>query len=126
MNHLAWIQEQFENKNKTASYRNVLIHTCFVETVIKEKTRHRANFECAIKILRSNLSYGDEMIDKIDELRKKRNRIIYELLKNKELDDNFINAAIKEMRELLRSIYHNLPFVQHYFQKKYKVDTTIF
>lgn len=126
MNHLAWIQEQFKKKNKTASYRNVLIHTSFVETVVKKEARHWANFECAIKILKSNPSYSKKTIDMIDELRKKRNRIIHELLKNEQLDENLINATIKEMKELLRNIYHNLLFVQQHFQKKYKVDTTRF
>ena len=126
MDHLDWIREQFlKRKNKIVSYRNVLIHTSFVETVVKKEARH-ANFECAIRILKSNSSYCATTMNMIDGLRKKRNKIIHELLKNKALDETLINMTIKEMRGLLRAIYHNSPFVQGYFRNEYQIDTTQF
>ena len=128
MDHLTWIKEQFEKKNTRAIYRNVLIHTSFLETVvIKEADQGRTNFECAIKILRSNAAiYNRNTIDMIDGLRKKRNKIIHELLKNNGLDEALINMTIKEMRGLLKNIYHNAPFVQRYFLNEYQIDTAQF
>ena len=127
MNHLAWIKEQFQKKNTKVSYRNVLIHTSFMETVVKkEADQGRVDFDCAIKILRSNSRYNRTTIIEIDGLRKKRNKIIHELLKNNGLDEALINMTIKEMRGLLKNIYHNAPFVQRYFLNEYQIDTTQF
>jgi hypothetical protein len=136
MNHSTWIAEQFKKKTK-ACYRNVLIHTSFVETVVKEealsklskkkrkKKPRKMGFECAIKVLRRN-GYDRNMVDQIDKLRDKRNKIIHALLKDMNLNERLINMTIREMRALLKHIYHNSAFIQGYFQNGYQIDTTRF
>lgn len=144
MNHVAWIQQQFAAKRTMACYRDVLIHTSFVETIVKteallalakprqpqtkkkgktqQKKRGGIDFAHAIGILRRK---GHAMT-KIDQLREKRNKIIHELLRNVGLDDMLVTRTIKEMRDLLEHIYHNSAFVQTYCQKEYQVDTKRF
>jgi hypothetical protein len=125
VDHLTWIKKQFAKKHTKACYRNVLIHTSFVETVVRKEARQR-DFRRAIAVLRDNRGYDRNTVNRIDQLRDKRNTIIHELLKNKGLDENLINTTIKEMRELLEYIYRNSPFVQTYFRNEYHIDTTLF
>jgi len=124
MDHKDWIKTQFE-KYVRRCYRDVLIHTSFVETVARKEAEEE-NFYCAIKILRANNKYDQDRIDEIDELRNKRNKILHELLKDKKLDKNLIDLRIKQMKDLLKEIYHNSSFIQRYFKKEYGIDTKKF
>jgi hypothetical protein len=141
MNHSTWIKRQFDKKRKTACYRDVLIHTSFVETIVKreallkspkrkqmqqqKKKEQRIGFEKAIGVLRKT-GYDANAMSKIDQLRDKRNTIIHNLLKEVKLDDKLIKATLREMRELLKWIYHHVQFVQAYFLREYQIDTRAF
>jgi len=141
MDHLAWIKKQFDRTRTTACYRNVLIHTSFVETIVKaeallelskqrqktkkkrsakrKKTRNEIGFADAIGVLRGK---GHAMYE-IDQLRAMRNVIIHELLKNEKLGEPLIRTTIEEMRVLLKHIYDSSSLVQGYFLKEHQIDT---
>lgn len=127
MDHKNWIKGQFKKEYTSSGYRNVLIHTSFIETIVKKETEARGvNFDCAIKILKANSKYNSDKLVKIDKLRNKRNIIMHELLENQDLDEDLIDSTIKRMRNLLKEIYHNSSFIQSYFKKEYGIDTKKF
>jgi len=127
MTHQDWIKEQFKAEHTKNRYRDVLIHASFVETIVKEEANAKGmNFECAIKILKANNKYRSDKIYKIDELRIKRNKIIHELLKDRNMGDKLIVSTIDDIHKLLREIYSNSSFIQNYFKKEYQIDTKKF
>lgn len=125
MKHSDWVVNQFKEKRTKEQYRDVLIHTSFVETIVREETEG-ADFSCAIKILGRDKDSISEPIGEMESLRKLRNEIVHDLLKNPGLTSELISSKIKEMKILLRKIYNNSSFVRKYFRKHYSVDTEIF
>lgn len=127
MDHKDWVKNQFKRVKNRAWYRDVIIHSSFIETVVKETaTNKNINFECAIEILKANNNYNQEDLNKIDKLRKLRNILIHELLKNNELTNEIVIKSIREAKLIIKFIYHNVEFIQNYFSKKFDLDTKDF
>ena len=123
MTHKDWIKSQFDKKRKKENYRNVLIHTSFIETIVK-KSAGSSNFDCAIKILKADTKNKNEPLKEIDDLRKKRNAIIHEILNNKtfKVEDD-INGVVKTMKALLKQIYSNSHLIDVYLQKNFEISS---
>ena len=126
MDHSDWIKNQFKKAKGRAWYRDIIIHASFVETVVKEVAQGGRNFEHAIKILQANSKHRGDKLDEIEKLRKLRNRMIHDILKDKNLTNEVIKATIKEMKEILKNIYHHSLLVQEYFKKHYNINTKEF
>ena len=126
MNHKEWVQNQFRAVNGRAVYRDVIIHASFVETVTKQMAKGK-DFQCSIKILGAKYTEHKPEIDKLEQLRKMRNRMIHDLLKDKELTNSEIIKTIRSMKKLLREVYHaNNGLIKRFFDEKYQIDTADF
>lgn len=127
MTHQNWVKKQFSKRNTALYYRNVLIHVSFIETIVKEESGS-SSFDCAIKILKANPKYKNELLQEINTLRIKRNSIVHDILKNKVFKtDNDIDKIVKEMHSLLRIVYSRSDFIYRHFFNKYSINTkTIF
>mgnify|MGYP001577395302 CR=1 FL=1 len=126
MDHPEWIKNQFKKVRGRAWYRDVIIHASFIETATKSVAKERNSFDCAIKILKASEKYKDDKLDEIERLRKLRNRMIHDLLKDKELTNEAIIKTIREMKKILKDIYHNSVLIQEYFQKHRGINTKDF
>jgi len=121
--HNDWVKAQFDSQRRKADYRNVMIHTGLIENVIEDEAGYKENFSVAIKILRFSKRYDG--LDKIEKLRKLRNKIVHRIELDK-LDEKEINKTRDEMHTLLKEIYKDNLLIKDYFQSKYKIDTTKF
>ena len=104
----------------------MIIHTSFVERILKEKAKGRRSWKCAIDILRANHKYDGDKLAQIDELRELRNIILHDLLKDEELTNKLIASTLKKMERLLKDIYRNSALIQHYLSEHYGIDARTF
>jgi Mn-containing catalase len=121
--HKDWVKTQFTAPYKSPSYRNVLIHTGLIENIIEKEAKHKVNFDVAIKILKFSKRYKN--LDKIDNLRKLRNKIVHKI-EERELDEDRIIKIRDDMHKSLKEIYHSQSLIQKYFLKKYGIYTQNF
>lgn len=109
-----------------AIYRDVIIHASFVEIVMKRLGKEK-NFQCSIKILNARYPENKTEIDKLEQLRKMRNRMVHDLLKDGHLTNAEIIKTIRSMKKLLREIYHtDNGMIKKYFEEKHQIDTRDF
>jgi len=126
MNHQEWIKNQYRAVRGRAIYRDVIIHASFVETATKQLGRGK-DFQCSIKILRAEHPEHKTEIDKLEQLRKVRNRMIHDLLKDDQLTNAEVIKVIRAMKKLLKEIYHRDDgLINKYFSEKYQIDTKNF
>ena len=125
MTHQEWVRNEFPCRRRSP-YRDVLIHTSFIETIIREKAKGHPPWKCAITILRGNHKYDGDKLAEIDELRKLRNRIVHDLLKDSNLTNTLIRKILRDMKKLLKDIYHDSDVIKDYFRKHYGIDATTF
>lgn len=126
MNHKEWVKNQFKAVRGRAIYRDVIIHTSFVETATKQLGRGR-DFQCSVKILGARHPEHKTEIDRLEQLRKMRNRMVHDLLKDEQLTNAEVIKVIRAMKKLLREIYHkNDGLINGYFNEKHNIDTKNF
>ena len=126
MNHKEWIKNQFRAVRGRALYRDVIIHTSFVETATKQLGRVR-DFQCSVKILRAGHPEHETETEQLEKLRKMRNRMVHDLLRDEQLTNTEVIKVIRAMKKLLREIYHkNDGLINRYFNEKHKIDTKNF
>ena len=126
MNHKEWVKNQFRAVIGRAVYRDVIIHASFVETATKQLGSGK-DFQCTIKILAARYPEHKTEVDKLEQLRKMRNKMIHDLLKDEGLTNAEIIKTIRAMKKLLREIYHtNNGLINKFFKEKYQIDTTDF
>ncbi len=126
MNHKEWIKNQYGVVKGRAFYRDVIIHASFVETATKQLGRGR-DFQCSIKILGAKHPEHKTETDQLEQLRKMRNRMIHDLLKDEQLTNDEVKKVIRAMKQLLKEIYHKEGgLINEYFDKKYQIDTKNF
>lgn len=126
MNHKEWVKNQFRAVNGRAIYRDVIIHASFVETATKQLGRGR-DFQCSIKILNARYPENKTEIGKLEQLRKMRNRMVHDLLKDEYLTNAEIIKTIRSMKKLLHEIYHvNNGIIKKCFEEKHQIDTRDF
>ncbi|OGZ62775.1 MAG: hypothetical protein A2639_00305 [Candidatus Staskawiczbacteria bacterium RIFCSPHIGHO2_01_FULL_34_27] len=126
MNHKEWVKNQFRAVKGRAIYRDVIIHASFVETAAKVLGDGR-DFQCSIKILMAKYPEQKTEIDQLDQLRKMRNRMVHDLLKDEKLTNVEIIKVIRNMKKILKEIYHtDNGLISRYFNEKHKIDTKSF
>ncbi|MDO8594076.1 MAG: hypothetical protein Q7R93_00990 [bacterium] len=117
MTHKEWIKKQFDKERTKPSYRNVLIHASFIETIIRSKVRG-SDFENAIVVLRPK--YKNEPFNTMDFLRGKRNNLVHGILRNKKFKtEQDITGIIREMSRLIKKIYRDSELIDSYFLKNF-------
>lgn len=126
MNHKEWVKNQFRAVKGRAIYRDVIIHSCFIEAVSRRLGNGR-DFQCSIKKLRANYPDYKTEVDKLEQLRKMRNRMIHDLLKDEALTNAEITQTIRVMKKVLREIYStDNGLVNKFFKEKYQIDAKDF
>lgn len=122
-NHNEWIEYQYK-KALRPCFRDVLIHTSFIENIVRMEAdpnnKGKLNFAPAIRRLiamreRCN-KYKDDKLDEITKLWRLRNEIVHEILRS-ELKEVEIISKIKEMFTLIKDIYRESKFLQQFFGK---------
>lgn len=119
MNHHSWVRVQFV-KARRPYYRDVIIHASFIETVVRQLTQ-RNTFEKAIKALKRKLPTKE--INQLDRLRKIRNALVHDLLKDPRMTNDVIKRKIYELRRVITDIYCTQPLIQDYFAEGYNINT---
>ena len=126
MSHKEWVKNQFRAVRGRAIYRDVIIHASFVETATKQLGRGR-DFQCSIKILNAKYPEHKIEVDQLEQLRKMRNRMVHDLLKDEQLTNAEVIKVIRTMKKILREIYHKDDgLINKYFNEKHLIDTKNF
>lgn len=126
MNHKEWVKNQYRAVRGRAIYRDVIIHASFVETAAKQLGRGR-DFQCSIKILSAKYPENKTEVDQLEQLRKMRNRMVHDLLKDEQLTNIGVIKIIRVMKKLLKEIYHTEGgLINRHFNEKYQIDTKNF
>ena len=126
MNHQEWVKNQYRAVKGRAIYRDVIIHASFVETATKQ-LGHGRDFQCSIKILSAKYPEHKTEVDQLEQLRKMRNRMVHDLLKDEQLTNAEVIKVIRAMKKLLKEIYHRESgLINRYFSEKHQIDTKNF
>ncbi|HZX50285.1 MAG TPA: hypothetical protein VFE94_04065 [Candidatus Paceibacterota bacterium] len=134
MENQEFVKKQFEIfKKRGANYRNVLILTSFIETIIREnasKGKKLKEFKQSLVILgldidpkdekvvsyRKNSQHTNDCLIEINLLRVQRNELLHDILKEKHPKE-YIDKTIKEMARNLRSVCTSSNLIRDYFSK---------
>jgi septal ring factor EnvC (AmiA/AmiB activator) len=128
MTHNDWVRTQF--RRFKIRYRDVLLITSFIETIIRDKAsctacRRREDFEKSLKLLRRNSQYKNDCLKQIDKLRTDRNKLLHDIIRE-QLAHKVIDDTIREMAENIRQICTGSNLIQNYFNENYKFDPAKF
>lgn len=141
MNNEEWVKTQFESFKKFKSrYREVLIITSFIETIIREvassnKNNKEKKFKESLESLglkidsnnekkssyKQNCQYKKDCLIEINVVRVQRNELLHDILK-KEHPQKYIDNIIKEMAENIKVICTKSNLIRDYFNKNYKFN----
>lgn len=137
-----WIKKQFEYfKKYKHRYREVLIITSFIETIIKEEAYNgsavgrKREFKNALELLglkinsknekisncKQNSQYKKDCLEEINLLRVQRNELLHDIIK-KRLPKEYIDGIIKEMAKNIKEICARSNLIRGYFKKNYKTE----
>jgi hypothetical protein len=127
-----YVKDQFRIFVHRGQFRDVLMHTSFIETVIKDTagmvTRPR-KFKKALELLgliingedEKESSYeetsqhkGDCLIE-INKLRFQRNELLHDIMKER-LPQDYIDKVRDEMKQNIWFIYFKSPLIRDYFK----------
>ena len=139
MDNQKWIKKQFEFFRKYgARYREALILTSFIETIVREKAskngKHK-DFKRSLETLglvidkkderkstcKTSCVYKNDCLVEVNLLRTKRNELLHDIIK-KRLPQKYIDAIVRKMGENIRSVFIKSILVRCYFKDKYGVD----
>lgn len=127
-----WIKYQLDC-NLDREIRDVLLHASFVEgTTIIASERYHA-FPCqnekkgTFRSLNSALTLLEGRVDstalkRIDDMRVLRNRLIHDIAKDTDFDQNKIEEMRDKMYQLIINIYND-DFIEGEFQGRFDIST---
>ncbi len=139
MDNKEWVKEQFKSfRKRDARYREALILTSFIETIVREEAvsnGKRTNFKQSLEVLgleidkrderkstySSSCGYKKDCLIEINFLRTERNELLHDILK-KRLPQKYIDAVVRKMRANIMSVFTKSIFVRCYFRNKYEFD----
>lgn len=140
MTHNDWVRGQFTLlKRRGPSYRNVLLLTSFIETVIRyeasKKCKERKEFKQSLEVLRLTIDHGNERksshqqncqyktdcLIEINLVRVQRNQLLHDIIKES-LPKKHIEDTIRDMKKNIEQICTNSDLIRKYFRDKYGFD----
>jgi len=130
-----YVKDQFRIFVRRGQYRDVLMHTSFIETIIKEVSGVDGSFKSALKQLGllinsknekessyvETCQYKGDYLTEINKLRFQRNELLHDIMK-KELPQDYIDKIRDEMRRNIWLIYFQSPLIRNYFRTKRGYD----
>lgn len=141
MDNQEWVKRQFEFFRKYgARYREALVLTSFIETIVREKASRngkRKDFKRSLETLglvidktderkstyKPNCMYKKDCLIEVNLLRTGRNELLHDIIK-KRLPKKYIDAIVKKMGENIKSIFTKSILARCYFKNMYGVDPT--
>ena len=139
-NNDEFIKDQFRIFKKRGGYRDVLMHTSFIEAVVKNKANleksgqfKQALEKLGLKIDKTNeknacyritsnyKDYKNSCLIEINLLRFQRNELLHDIIKKK-LDQEYINNTIKEMKQKIRLVYTKSKLIRDFFTNNFGID----
>jgi hypothetical protein len=140
MENAEWVKTQFGLPKKRGwRYRDVLLLTSFIETVIRDKAAgnrsKRDDFKKSLKILGLNIATEDEdgasyrqdgqhreeCLIEINMLRVQRNRLLHDIIRDR-VPEEHINDTIKRMAKNIRRVCTESHMIREYFRTQYGLD----
>ena len=138
MDNKQFVKDQFRIfKKRGVNYRNVLMLTSFIESIVRDQARQakkRKDFKHALEILGLDIDrtngiasynkssqYKDDCLIEINDLRVQRNELLHDIIKEK-LPQKYINDTIKKMGKNIRLIYTKSQFICNYFKNNFHFD----
>lgn len=136
MTNSKWVKEEFKrfNQNKgQPRYRDVLIVTSFIESVIRDeasnKCKKRKDFKKSLEALgltidpsdekkstyQQNCQYKTDCLKEINEVRVQRNELLHDIIR-KSLPKEYIDNTIKEMAKNIERICTKSDLIRDYFR----------
>jgi len=120
LNHNEWVLEQFQEKYLKKSYRNIVIHSSIVESVLVNKCGID-NFNSANKCLLYSKDINSGEFSMFDKIRKNRNKIAHEILKKKGLSQKDMDKILHDLRTTILKVYETSNFLDKNLFKKYNI-----
>jgi len=136
MTHNEWVQKQFTRFKKykdRPNYRDVLLITSFIETVVRDKAsctacKRREDFKKSLEVLglkidgndkrkssyRQDCQYKEDCLIEINDLRVQRNELLHDIIRE-ELPEEHIGDRIKEMAKNIEQICIKSNLIRNYF-----------
>lgn len=137
-NNEEYVKDQFKILVHRGQFRDVVMHTSFIETVIKDSatvTTRPRTFKKALELLGLIIDCEDEekscyaeasqhkgsYLVEINKLRVQRNKLLHDIMKER-LPQSYIDNIRDEMKENIWLIYFRSPLVRDYFKSTRSYD----
>jgi len=135
MTNSKWVKDEFKRFKKDKGqprYRDVLIVTSFIESVVRDKAsnkcKKRKDFKRSLEVLgltidhtdekkstyQQNCQYEKDCLKEINEVRVQRNELLHDIIR-KELPKKYIDDTIKEMAKNIEQICIESNLFRNYF-----------
>jgi hypothetical protein len=152
MRNKAWVRKQFElfkSPKRRPQYRDVLLITSFIETVIKDIASSskctkpnnkcpKANFKRSLEVLGLRIDSNNEKkstyepgcqhrkdcLKRINVVRVQRNELLHDIIKRR-LPPKYIDGTIKKMTKNIQQICTKSSAVRSYFVTNYRFDPAL-
>lgn len=121
--HKEWLKKEFEGKYLRPSYRNVIIHTSFIEGVTRRESG-KSKFELANKRLLEINKITEPEFEIFEKIRILRNSIIHDIFLE-ELNEETINGKIENLMKKIIAAYCISNFLKENLIKPYGIKLTI-
>ena len=141
MTNCKWVKDQFTLFKKCKGkprYRDVLIVTSFIESVIRDKAskkQKKKDFKRSLEALgltidptdekkstyQQNCQYEADCLQEINEVRVQRNELLHDII-GKSLPKEYIDNTIKDMAKNIERICIKSDIVRNYFVENYGFD----
>ncbi len=136
-NNEEYVKDQFRILVHRGQFRDVVMHTSFIKTVIKDtaSVTIRPPFKKALVLLGLIIDDADEenscyaessqhkanYLVEINKLRVQRNKLLHDIMRER-LPQKYIDNIRDEMKGNIWLIYFRSPLVRNYFKSTYGYD----
>ncbi|OGI19665.1 MAG: hypothetical protein A3J06_03975 [Candidatus Moranbacteria bacterium RIFCSPLOWO2_02_FULL_48_19] len=119
LNHHEWVNEQFQEKYLTKTYRNVIIHSSLIEGILRHNSGEHT-FDSANKSLLSIKKIDLPEFCMFKEISKTRNSIIHKIFE-RSLSQKSMDKLLRNLRKKILEAYKTSDFLGLNLFKKYKI-----
>ena len=120
LDHGGWVRRQFNQNGLKPSFRNVVLHVSFIESIVRNESK-RGTFDAANMFLRISNSITQSEFEVFDRVRDLRNKLVHTILK-KGLTQKEIESCRDALMKKILEAYRSSTFLDDRLFRQYDIS----